>query len=454
MSAISLPYQWRPRAYQAPAWEYFEGPEEGKRAICGWHRRAGKDLFGINLCSVKAHERVGVYWHLFPTYKQGRKIIWNGFTRDGRKFLSYFPAPLVESMNGTEMRVKFKNGSIYEVVGTDNVDNLVGANPFGVIFSEYSVQDPSAWDLIRPMLSENGGWALFIYTARGRNHGYELLQLARKHHRWFTQILVAGSGPECTKKEDGTPVISDEQIQEERDSGMPEELVLQEYKMSFDAPLVGAYYSSQMRNALAQQRITRVPHEPRLPVNTYWDLGKRDSTAIWFVQQLGGQYRVIDYYERSGESIPHYAKTLQGQTERYERFGQFTYGTHYAPWDIEIEEISDDKSRIEVAREHGIKFRVVRQHKVQDGIEAVRNIIPQCWFDEEYCARGIECLRGYRKEWDPVLKHFADHPFHDWTSHGADAFRTFAWGSRTKLKGRHRGGLQRSMIDNHNYLAA
>ena len=323
-----------------------QGPAENKRAVAVWHRRAGKDLMAINIISTKIPERVGTYWHMLPTYKQGRAIVWNGHTRDGRAFLDHFHPDLVTSKNSTEMRMTFFNGAHYQVVGTDNIDSLVGTNPVGVVFSEYSLQDPGAWDYIRPILAENGGWALFIYTARGRNHGFQMYEMAKGNKKWFCEKLTAGSGPEDTKRPDGTPVISDEQIDEERKSAMPEEMIQQEFKCSFEAPFVGAYYGAQMLLAEKEDRLLEnIPHEPRLLVDTYWDLGVNDTTVIWFVQHYGGEERIIDYYEMSGEGLPHYAKVLKGQHNDYGRMGAYTYGTHYAPHDIKVRELGTGKSR-------------------------------------------------------------------------------------------------------------
>ena len=225
---IQVPDNWRPRDYQLDLWKYLENG--GKRAVAVWHRRAGKDLLSVNWCVTAALKRKGLYWHLLPTYNQGRKIVWDGMTRDGRSFLEHFPKELWSNVNNTDMRLELKNGSIYQVVGTDNVDRLVGSNPVGVVFSEYSLQDPRAWDLVRPILAENGGWAVFIYTARGRNHGYDMFNMASRNERWFCQRLSI----------DDTSVLTQEAIEEEREAGMPEELIQQEFYCSFDAPLVGS----------------------------------------------------------------------------------------------------------------------------------------------------------------------------------------------------------------------
>lgn len=451
MSEIIIPHDWMPRAYQIPAWKYFQGPEEGKRGICVWHRRAGKDLFAINMIATKAHERVGMYWHMLPTYKQGKSIVWNGATRDGRRFLDHFPEQLVATKNGTDMTVKFVNGSIYQIVGTDNIDSLVGTNPIGVVFSEYSLHDPGAWDYIRPILAENGGWALFIYTARGRNHGFQMYEMAKNNKKWFCEKLTAGSGPTDTKRPDGSPVISDEVIDEERASGMPEEMIQQEFKCSFEAPFVGSYYGSQMIAAEKEGRLLEnLPHDPRLNVDTYWDLGMNDTTCIWFVQHHGGEERIIDFYEMSGEGLPHYAKLLRGQVIGYERLGNYTYGLHYAPHDIKVKELGTGKSREETAKSLGIRFKMVKKHTVEDGIDIVRSTLPLCWFSRKTCQRGIDGLSAYRKAWDDKNKIFQNHPLHDWASNPADAFRYFAMGRKDNPFTKR--VVQQTAVDDYAYL--
>lgn len=431
MADIELPFKWEPRNYQLAAWKYFQGSAEGKRGVCVWHRRAGKDLFAINLIGTKIPERIGTYWHMLPTYKQGRNIVWNGHTRDGRAFLDHFHPDLVEAKNSTEMRVTFYNGANYQVVGTDDINSLVGTNPIGVVFSEYSLHDPGAWDYIRPILAENGGWALFIYTARGRNHGYTLQHMAKTNPRWFCEVLVAGNNG--TKRPDGSPVISDDMIDEERKANMPEEMIQQEFYCSFDAPFVGAYYGQMMMRVERNgQLMDENLWEPRLTVDTAWDLGVNDTMVIWFIQSLHSEIRVIDYYEFSGEGLAHYAKVLRGQVEGHERMGNYVYGTHWAPWDIAVRDLGTGKSRLQTAREYGIKFRPVKQHSVEDGIEAVRQLLPQCFFSTKNVMRGIEALRQYRKAYDDKNKCFRNNPLHDWTSNPADAFRTFAMGRRER----------------------
>ncbi|HYD35921.1 MAG TPA: hypothetical protein VD999_07725 [Vitreimonas sp.] len=314
------------------------------------------------------------------------------------------------------MKIELTNGSIWQVVGTDNVDRLVGANPRGCVFSEYSLQDPRAWDFIRPILAENGGWAIFIYTPRGRNHGYELYNMAKSNPAWHCELLSV----------EDTGVLSPEIIEEERKAGMPEEMIQQEFYCSFDAGLVGAYYSQQMSYLLAEKRFVKVPYDPMLEVHTAWDIGVADSVAIGFVQVYNDEIRMIDYYENSGEGMLHYIKVLRDKP--------YLYGKHFGPHDIMVREFTSGKSRYEVAQSLGLKFTVVPKISVEDGIEAVRNLLPRTWWDEAKTGRWYEALRQYKKEWDDKRRCFGDKPVHDWTSHPADMTRMLALGLNTKKK--------------------
>lgn len=446
-SEIELPYNWVPRDYQVPLWQYMAKPHAprddgsipGKRAVCLWHRRAGKDLCGINIVQTEAYKRVGLYWHLLPTYQQGRKIVWNGFTRDGRKFLDHFHPDLVESTHNTEMRVNFKNGSIYQVVGTDDVDKLVGTNPIGCIFSEYSLQDPRAWDYIRPILAENGGFAIFIYTPRGRNHGYDLYTMAAGNPDWFCQSLDIFT----------TGAVHPSVLDEERAAGMPEPLIKQEYLCSFDAALVGSYFGDLLETAQNEQRIGAFPYDPKLPVITAWDLGMHDSMSIWFAQRHYGEVRLIDYYENHGQGFEHYAKVLKDRG--------YVYDYHIAPWDIEVRELGTGKSRIEVARNFGINFRANRRvTQTQEKINAARQMLNRCYFNQPRMLsdgngiNGLECLKQFRKEFDTKKKIYKDRPEHDWTSHGASAFMELAWGIKEPVdssKLQHNAVMERDFDD-------
>lgn len=423
---IQLPNKWEPRSYQLPLWRYLE--QGGKRAVAVWHRRAGKDLLAINWIATQMVLRPGLYWHLLPTYQQGRKIVWNGRTKAGRPFLDAIPKELVEGRNNTDMTIRMKSlnpdfseGSVYQVVGTDDVDKLVGANPVGCVFSEYSLQDPRAYEYIRPILMENDGWAIFIYTARGNNHGRRLFEMAgRKSKKWFCELLTAGdNGTQyINDKGEEVPVVTDAQIQEAREEGMSEAMIQQEFYNSFDTPVEGSYYGTQMKKMADDGRICNVPWESLVDVHTVWDLGVDDSTTIIFFQIVGLEVRLIDYYENSGEGLAHYAGILRQK--------DYLYGSHFAPWDIEVRELGTGKTRKQQARELGIKFKVVKKMGILDGIELVRNMLSKVWGDATKCEYLLDAMREYHKEYDEKRKKYKDTPCHDWSSHPCDALRYLA----------------------------
>lgn len=223
MPEIEIPNNWNPREYQRPLWSYLSNG--GKRAVAVWHRRSGKDSVALNWEAKAIFERVGVYWHMLPLNTQARKVIWDGIDKFGRRMIyQAFPKELIKSVNSQEMKIEFVNGSIWQCVGSDNYDALVGGNPVGVVFSEYSIANPAAWDYIRPILTENGGWALFIYTPRGHNHGYELYNHAGSDG-WFRQILTV----------EQTKAIDIKAVDEERNAGMSESMIAQEFYCSFEA---------------------------------------------------------------------------------------------------------------------------------------------------------------------------------------------------------------------------
>ena len=397
-----------------------------------WHRRSGKDKTHFNLIVKKAFERIGGYYYLFPTYRQGKKIIWDGIDGDGMKFLDHIPPHTIKRKNNTEMFIELINGSIIQIVGMDNVDLILGTNPVGCVFGEFSLQDPRGWQLLRPILKENNGFAIFQFTPRGQNHGYKILQVAKKmikraqekgvKPKWFSQVLTVDD----TIRDDGTPVFTKEDIEEERAEGMPEELIQQEYYCSFNASIHGAYYGKIMQALEEKGRFQKGLYDPKLKVSTYWDLGIDDSMSILFVQILGKEIRFVDYHEESGEGLAYYAKVLQDKP--------YVYDKHYGPHDIEVREIGTGKSRKEVAEGLGIRFEVVaRPEKKEDGIEAVRMILPKTFIDEETCERVIEALKNYHKKWNDKLKAFSITPEHDWSSHCADAVQTFALGYEEKV---------------------
>jgi len=410
---IQLPYKYIPRTYQIPL---FSALDNGyKRGAVIWHRRAGKDLTFMNILTKECFKKVGTYFYILPYYKQARIIIWEGITSDGTAFIDYIPQALIAHKDNQQMVIKLINGSIVRFLGSDNIDSIVGTNPVGVIFSEYSLHRPQAWQYLRPILIENKGWALFNFTPRGINHAYNLYTAATADPSWFTEKLTI----EDTKRHTGKPVVSQQDIEMERASNMPEALIQQEYYCSFTAGVVGSYYATMVDKLYSQKRITSVPHEPALPVYTAWDLGMKDATAIWFFQVWGKEIRVIRYYENEGEAMPHYVrycKTLRDEEN-------YNYEEHFAPHDIEVRELSTGRTRREITAELGFHFTVVPKLSIVDGIEATRSVLPMCCFDERKCKLGIDALMNYQKRYNEKQQSYSETPLKNWACHGADAFR-------------------------------
>jgi len=409
---IILPNAWRPRAYQRRLWHFLEqdGP---RRAVAVWHRRAGKDEVCLHWAACAAMRRTGNYWHMLPEAAQARKAIWEAVNpHTGRRRIDEaFPPAIRQATRDDDMRIKFVNGATWQLVGSDNFNSLVGAPPTGLVFSEYALANPRAWDYLRPILAENGGSAVFMFTPRGRNHAWRLHELVRGNPNWFAETLTV----------EDTGAIAPEVIAEERASGMSEDMIRQEYFCSFDAALPGAYYGKLLQQAEREGRVGRVPWSPELPTHTAWDLGIGDSTAIWFCQATGQEVRLIDYYENFGVGLDHYAKVLRERP--------YVYGEHILPHDAQVADLSTGRSRLQTLAGLGITGRVLpREPNIEDGINAVRNLLPRCWFDAGKCARGLEALRQYRCDYDPERDIYSARPRHDWTSHAADAFRYLARG--------------------------
>jgi hypothetical protein len=393
-----------------------------------WHRRAGKDSTAINLTAKKMMERVGTYWHLLPEAKQGRKVIWDAIDREGRRVIDQaFPPAMRASTNSVEMQIKAANGSVWQVVGSDNYNSLVGANPVGVVFSEFSIANPAAWDFIRPILAENGGWALFIFTPRGKNHAHKLFLMAKDNGEWFAEVLTV----------DDTLVIPPEVIAKERAEGMDDDLIEQEYFCSWVGSTKGAIYGEQIRRARAQNRITQVPYTRAAAVNTFWDIGHSDQTAIWFHQNVGVQHRFIDCYANTGQDLAHYVAEMRAKP--------YLYGTHYLPHDAKNVTLASKSNPLgdnvfEQLIGLGVNpsdiVLVPRTPDVWAAISATRLRWDEVWMDEEACEAGLNALTMYRKKWNDEKQAFDDAPYHDWASNYSDAFRQWAqgWKSEAGLK--------------------
>lgn len=432
VEAVTIPYNFEPRAYQ---YEVFREMDSGKiRAFLRWSRRAGKDKTCFNYLIKRAIAEKGVYFYFFPSYSQGRKAVWEAI-QDGEKLLDHIPKGLAK-FNNNEMKIELANGSIIRIVGTDNYDSIVGTNPIGLVFSEYSLQDPAVWEYMQPILAQNGGWAIFNGTPRGKNHMYDLECSALKRpDQWCVSVVqslspdlphfypVNSRNPDPNSAESIQENLS--RIQDARDSGMTEETVASEFGVSYTAAAEGTYYADLIEKARSQGRIGAYPYDDHCWVDTFWDLGKNDSTVIWFRQQKGDRLIFFDYLEDSGKTPAHYVQLLQEKGYRYR--------THYLPHDAAHDTFTgcakdiieacliqaNISDRVEVAEKPNSKMQA---------INAVRARFSRYFFNGESgdVMDGIIKLSLYHRKFDPKRKVFLEHPVHDWTSHCADALSTEA----------------------------
>jgi len=365
------------------------------------------------------HRRV--YWHVMPTLKQAKEVAWDLLKEMAR------PIPGIK-VNNSELTVTYPNGNKLKLVGADDPDALRGPALSGLSLDEYS-QIPAATfgEVLSKSLGDHLGYAIFAGTIKGKDQLYDTYTKAQDNPQWYAvwqdidTSLATEHGPTIAAlsramEDDRSLVLQGVMTQAEYD---------QEWYLSVDAAIKGAIYGAELQEARKAGRITRVPYEPALPVDTDWDLGMDDATAIWFSQSLkSGEIRLIDYYETSGEGLPAIARVLHGKG--------YTYGTHWGPHDLAVRELGTGKSRLDTAQALGLRFSVtprmhgVKGYEVEEGIRAGRMLLAACWFDAERCDKGLEALRHYRRTYNTRLQEFTATPVHDWASHGADAFRGLA----------------------------
>ncbi len=380
------------------------------------HRRFGKTVLAVNdlirgaLTCKKPRPRYG---YLAPTYTQGKATAFDYF----RHYSDDIPG---RTVNQSELRVDFPNQGQVRIYGADNPDSLRGLYFDGVVLDEFGLHQAKTYsEVVAPTLVDRGGGALFCGTPNGRNQFYEMAQHAKAR--------VAAGDPDwfyAEHKASETGLLDVGYLNAAR-AIMTEDEYAQEFECSFEAAVKGSIYAREMETAREQGRITTVPYDPALPVDTDWDLGVLAPTAIWFSQSLrSGEIRLIDYHEATGEGLPYYAKVLREKG--------YTYGTHWGPHDIQVRELESGRSRREVAAAHGIRFELTpRLHsseigEVEEGIHAARMLFTRCWFDATKCKAGLEALTHYRRDYNQRLNEFKATPVKDWAVHGADAFRGLA----------------------------
>ena len=450
MPNVIIPHHFEPRDYQQRfLWEVekaIKGKSQKRYFYQIWHRRSGKDK--VNIADVVPSRLIQdpcLVKYVYPTLVMGRENLWDGIGGDGFRYREHIPDGIrAGKPNETRMTIPVKNtffngkdenNSIFQISGSDKPDSLRGGNPKLFVLSEWAEQDPYTYDVINPILKENGGIGIFNTTPKGDNHARSLLEYAKNNPLWHIELLTAKDTGIWTDRE-LEAILKDEIKRFEamgRSQSEAEAYFEQEYMCSFKAPVIGSYYGEGIQKAEKEGRITNVPYVHELPVHTWWDLGIDDSMTIWFMQEVGQEIHLIDYYENSGEGLPHYAMKMQEK--------KYLYGKHFAPHDIKVRELGSGKSRFESAKKLGITFQIGPLLEIEDGINAARSILSRCWFDKDKCSRGINALKNYRKEWDEKNKVFRSNPKHDWASHGADGFRTGAVGYRNTIGFTHESNV-------------
>lgn len=380
---------------------------EERWAVLVCHRRAGKtvacvaDLVLSALITSKADAR---FAYVCPQYNQAKDVAWTYIKRLTADI------PNVQ-YNESELRADLPNGARIRLYGADNPDRLRGLYLDGVVLDEFADMRSSVWgEVIRPMLADRKGWAVFIGTPKGHNEFYQCWQDAQMDDAWFKMMLKASN----------SGLIEPEELKDAA-KGMTDDQYAQEFECSFEAAIAGAYYANDFK----EDCIREVPYDPKLPVYTAWDIGYSDDTAIWFWQMAGGEIHVIDFYANNGHGVPHYVDVLNEKGYTYAKLGNKPF--LWLPHDARAKTFaSGGKSSQEQFMALGYSSRIVPELSLQDGINALRMMLPKAYFDRVKCFDGVEALKLYRREYDDDKKVFRDKPLHDWTSHSADAARYMA----------------------------
>lgn len=396
---IEIPY--KPREQQLAIHDLMD---EKRFGVVVAHRRMGKTVSAINHIikdAILNQKEAPRYAYIAPTYGQAKRVAWD--------YLVKYADPLGGSSNISELRVDFWGRRI-QLYGSDNPEALRGQYFDGVILDEIGDQNPKIWtDIVRPALADRKGWCLFIGTPKGHNHFKELRDRAEKEDGWGLLEFKASE----------TGVVDDVELKAARNE-MGEDKYRQEFECSFDAAVEGSYYGQILNELEDKKHMQEIPREELSRTFTAWDLGMGDSTSIWVAQLVGSEVRLIDYYENHGVGLDHYVKWI--------RDNDYTKAEHILPHDVRVRELGSGKSRLEMLEEAGLEIKIAPRMGLDDGIQAVRRLLPRCWFNVPQVQTGLNCLRNYRRDYDEKRKIFYERPLHDWSSHGSDSFRYLALG--------------------------
>jgi len=413
MPNIVIPY--KPRALQ----KILHGQIDKHRfSVIVLHRRAGKTVMAINhmLKAALTNKYLNPRYAFISPYRlQGKATAWDYI----KQFAGKIPGT---KFNESELRCDLANGARITILGAENDQAIRGISLDGCVFDETQSIKPTIFpEVIRPALADRKGWCIFIGTPKGRNNFYQLYEQAKKNPKWYA----------CTYKASETQILDDEELQAAKDV-MSKDLYEQEFECSFQAAITGSYYGTIIEDLVREKRMVSNLYDEDIDVETWWDLGINDQTAIWFVQRYKKEIRLIDYYENTSHGLDHYADVLKNKG--------FEYSTHIFPHDVKVRELGNyAKTRLEALLDLGIVGEVAPKLSIEDGIEAVRRNLINCWFDKDKCATGIEYLKAYQKKWDDKAQVFKSKPSHSYASHAADSFRTGIAGQQIELSNWKKG---------------
>lgn len=424
--SIRVPYNYfTPRWYQI---EVFKALESGKRRLLlNWARQLGKDTTCFCAMVMAAMKRPGNYFYIFPTREAARRAVWEKIDHDGKELLSVIPQQILLRKSDQEMMIRINSiGGISTIrfIGLDyNPDAIRGITPAGVILSEFAYQDPEAFFALSPALRQHkDAWVIFNSTPQGKNHFYDMYINNLDNPGWFVstrQIMF----PEKDSYVKGIKTVEElRSIQSEE--GRSDEAMAQEYGCSFDIGALGSIYSDLIEKARKEKRVTQFLPDDTLWVDTFWDIGYNDPTAIWFRQCAGNAEIFIDYWEGNGRDIPSMVQVLESKG--------YKFRTHYLPHDashnkpgmvVTFQELLEETLRASSLKSPGSTI-VCPKVPVQDGINGVRARFSRFCFNEGLCRDGLRALDNYHRRYDPKYKVFTKEPVHDQNSHAADALRT------------------------------
>lgn len=388
------------------------------------HRRGGKDATFFNLAWLFACMERGNYLYTLPKIGQAKNVIWEGTDLEGRRWIDLIPKHLLAGEpNQTERKIYFTSGSMLHITGADSILGAhLGSNLRGIYMSEFQRTAPFVWDYLRPIINRNPkGFACFNYTSFGQCHAHRLRVANLDNPKWHTRKLTVAD----TRDNEGNYIFSPEQVEDERRSGMDEDLIQQEYYCDDSVAVKGTYFAEQMQRARKEGRIVRgLQIYPNKPVHTSWDIGSKDTNSIWFFQVIGaGESQEFRYFRQENHNYKDIDFYIQLLKDIQKQYGFSFYGHHFLPHDVTQSEWTSGKTRLVTLMQKGLRVTQVPRLRVIERVQVARSNLHRCWFDEEGCKYGIEALEVSRAKYDEKLKAFSSDEVHDWASHPSAGFQ-------------------------------